>query len=59
MKKRDKRELNDSIACDSILYEMSPKGKFVEIESHEGLPGVVGLGVWEVMAENYGVLETV
>ena len=51
--------MNDSIAGDSILYEMSPKGKFVEIESHEWLPGVVGLGVWEVMAENYGVLETV
>ena len=34
-KKRDKRQLNDSIACDSIFYEMPQKGKFVEIESHE------------------------
>ena len=58
-KKRDKRQLNDSIACDSIFYEMPQKGKFVEIKSHEWLPGVVGLGIWEVMAENYGVLETV
>ena len=36
-----------------------PKGKFLEIESPQWLPGVMGLGVWEVMAENYSVLETV
>ena len=49
-KKRDKRELNGSRACDSILYEMPPKRQISRdrkssvVARHDGAGGLGGDG---------------